>query len=175
MTVVSIILGVILIIGGFSCMMTPGQTLLSTGYFLGIMMFVYGIFGIIKAFQKRNTILETVVSVLAVIVGLVALFRPGSTLAIDAFIVFMTAFWFLFRGILSVVLSIRMKDVNKNWIWGLILGIICAILGLYSFAHPYVTALAVGFLIGFYFIEAGIDLIFSATLLKSVTDGNKIG
>ncbi|MCR4908175.1 MAG: DUF308 domain-containing protein [Lachnospiraceae bacterium] len=169
MKVLSIILGVILIIGGFACMMTPGQTLLETGYFLGIMMFVYGIFGIIKAFQKRNTVIETVISVLALIVGLAALFRPGSTINIDIFIVFMTAFWFLFRGVFDIVLSFRIKAVNKNWYWWLILGILCTLLGLYSCAHPFVTALAVGFLIGFYCLEAGIDMIIMAIAAKDVT------
>ena len=49
MTVLTIILGVLMIFFGIFMMCTPLATFLSAGYFLGIMMFVYGIAGIIRA------------------------------------------------------------------------------------------------------------------------------
>lgn len=52
-------------------------------------------------------------------------------------------------------------------VWGLIVGILGVILGIYSFAHPMVTALTAGLLIGFYFIESGIDLIVLAVAVDS--------
>ena len=57
MTVLSIILGVLLIIGGFSCMFTPLATFLSTGYFLAIMLLVYGAYG--TAFDSAQFIYFT--------------------------------------------------------------------------------------------------------------------
>ena len=54
MTFISIILGVLMIIGGFLCMFTPMSTFLSTGYFLCVMMLVYGIVGIVRFIRKES-------------------------------------------------------------------------------------------------------------------------
>ena len=159
MAVLSIIIGILLIIAGFSCMCTPFATFLSAGYFIGIMMFAYGIAGIIRAIQKRSTVFDTVMSILAFIVGIIAMVRPGTTLVFDVMLLYMVAFWFLMRGIFAIVAALQLRDVVGTWWLGLIIGILSVILGLYSFAHPAVTALTTGILIGFYFVESGIDLI----------------
>ena len=137
MGVLSVILGVLLIIGGFSCMFTPLATFLSTGYFLGIMMLVYGVGGIIRAVSHKADALEWILNILAVIVGLIALFRPGSTLIFDSMILVIIACWFVVQGVIQIVLSLKAKGVFKGWYWGLIAGI----------------------LIGLYFVESGISLI----------------
>ena len=41
----------------------------------------------------------------------------------------------------------------------MIAGILGVIAGVYSFAHPVLTAVTAGVLIGLYFIEVGIDMI----------------
>ena len=159
MTVISIILGVLLIIGGFSCMFTPMATFLSTGYYITILLLVYGIFGIVRFCKKQAGGLELVVSILAVLVGLVSLFRPGSTLIFDAIVLKFIAAWLIVQGLASVILSIQARKENKGWIWGLIVGILGIIAGCYSFAHPALTAVTAGVLIGFYFVQAGFNLI----------------
>jgi uncharacterized membrane protein HdeD (DUF308 family) len=168
MTVFSIILGVLLIIGGFSCMFTPLATFLSTGYFLGILMLVYGISGIIRGFQKKAQALEVVISVLAVIVGLISLFRPGSTLIFDQILIYVIASWFTLQGIFSIVLAFQVKEEKKGWYWGLIVGILGVIVGLYSFAHPIFTAVTAGILIGCYFVEAGFSMIMLAAAINEM-------
>ncbi|MCR5024628.1 MAG: DUF308 domain-containing protein [Lachnospiraceae bacterium] len=170
MAVVSVILGILLIISGFSCMFTPFATFLSAGYFVGIMMFAYGIAGIIKAFQKRSTVLDTVMSILAFIVGIISLIRPGTTLVFDMMILYLVAFWFLMRGIIAIVVAFQVKGISSNWFLGLIIGILSVILGIYSFAHPAVTAFTTGFLIGFYFVETGIDLILATIMINKIKD-----
>ena len=169
MTVLAIILGVLMVFAGVSLMCTPLATFLSAGYFLGIMMLVYGIIGIVKAFQKQSHVFETIMSVLAVIVGVIAIIRPGSTLILDGMIVYMAAAWFVLRGACSIVLAFQTKSVNKNWIWVLIIGIMSLVIGIYSFAHPGVMAVATGILIGFYFVDAGIDMVVGAMIAKQIT------
>ena len=170
MTVLSIILGILMIFAGISLMCTPLATFLYAGYFLGIMMFVYGIAGIIRAIQKQALIFETVCSILAILVGIVALVRPGSTLVLDAMIVYFAAFWFVLRGAFAIVIAFRVKNYDKSWIWGLIIGILSLIVGIYSFAHPGVMALTTGILIGLYFVESGIDLIVTGMTMKQIKD-----
>lgn len=159
MMILSIILGILMIIGGACCLFTPLTTYLSTGYFMCAMLLFYGIAGLVYYFKKKGNVLEVVVSVLAIIVGLISLFIPGTTLVFDTVMLYMTAAWFVVQGIVSIVLAFKIKNQDNIWIVALIAGILSVILGVYSFLHPQVLAMSSGMLIGFYFIEAGISTI----------------
>lgn len=166
MSVISLILGILLIVGGIACFATPLATLFSTGIFIGCLFLVYGIAGLIRAFQKEAGTLEIVISVLAIIVGVISFVRPGSTLVFDGIILYCIAAWFLIQGIVSITLAIQTRESNSTWILGVIVGILGIFLGCYSFLHPRFTAVTAGFLIGFFCIEAGINLITLAMLPK---------
>ena len=159
MVVLSVLCGVLMIIAGFSCMFTPLATFLSTGYFLAIMMLVYGIVEIVRFFQKQAGVLELIVGILGVIVGLVCIFKPGSQLVFDTMLLYFIAAWIVIQGIVTLVLSIKTREERSGWIFGVIMGILAIIVGIYSFAHPALTAVTAGVLIGIYFIEAGINMI----------------
>ena len=159
MTVLSIIFGVLLVICGFSCMFTPLATFLSTGYFLCILLLVYGILGIVRFFQKQAGVLELIVSILAVIGGVICLVRPGQSLIFDSFVLMLIAAWLLVQGVVSIIVAFQARGESKGWYWGLIVGILGIIAGLYSFAHPVLTAVTAGELNGFYFIQSGFDMI----------------
>jgi uncharacterized membrane protein HdeD (DUF308 family) len=159
MEILSFIFGILLIIGGVSCMFTPLATFLSTGYYIAFILLLFGVSGLIRAFQKKAGTMEIIISVLALIAGIFAILRPGNILLFDAMAIYCVAAWYLLQGIASVLISFQVKDTNKNWIWGLIVGILGILLGLYSFAHPGITAITSGMLIGFYFIQAGVDMI----------------
>ena len=171
MTAITIIFGVLLIFGGISCLFTPLATFLSTGYFLAILLLVYGVGGLIRAI-RRKIVPEGIISGLAILVGLLAIIRPGSQLIFDSMLLIFMACWFLLQGILSVVVSIKTRAENKWWGLTLIVGILGILLGLYSFAHPVAAALTAGLLLGFYFLQAGFDLItlgFAASEIKNAT------
>ena len=155
MTVISIIIGILMILAGFSCMFTPLATFLSTGYFITIMLLVYGILGVARFFSKQAGPMELVVSILAIVAGIIAVIHPGESLIFDRIVLIMIAAWLLVEGLVSMIVSIKLRKVNKGWIWGLIIGILGVIAGLYSFAHPVLTAVTAGVLIGFYFVQAG--------------------
>ena len=159
MSLIGIIMGILLIIGGVSCIATPLATFLSTGYLIGASFLVYGIAGLIRNVQLRARALEIVVDVLAIIVGIISFIRPGATLVFDGMLLYCIAAWFLVQGISSIVFAFEIKPVIGGWYWVLISGILGVLLGIYSFAHPMVTALTAGILIGFYFIESGVSMI----------------
>ena len=49
------------------------------------MFFVYGLMGVIRALTKKDmSTVQVIMSVLALIVGIIAIAKPGSTLAIAA-------------------------------------------------------------------------------------------
>ena len=159
MKVLTIILGALLIIAGVICMFSPGETFLATGIIIGIMLFVYGIIGTIGVIAKRISTLMLFATIPALIIGIIALVRPGSTFVIDAFMIYLFAAWFVVQGIMNIVVSVRSRYFTRGWGWGLALGIISTILGIYCFIHPELSALAIGILVGLFLIEAGIDLI----------------
>lgn len=81
MNVLFIILGILMVIGGFSCMFTPLLTFMSTGYFLIILVTVYGVFGIINAIRFKRFGIGFVFSILSVLLGIASFCVPNMFLA----------------------------------------------------------------------------------------------
>ena len=71
---------------------------------------------------------------------------------------------------MTVIMSVNSRGVSKGWGWGLFVGILGIIAGLYSFAHPVLTAVTAGVLIGFYFVQAGFDMIALGCAIGAVKD-----
>ena len=165
MKVFTIILGVIVAICGFSCMFTPVMTFLEAGYFLAILLLVYGIAAIIKAVVEKTYGLPLVFGILSTILAIVILVVPGLVLMTDGMLIYMMAFWFLAQGAMGIVMSFQKKKLaeGKSWIWILVLGILAVLLGIYSLVHPSILVFTFGFLVGMYFIECGINMIVMAT------------
>ena len=160
MKALNIILGIIMIVCGIACMLTPAATFLSMGYFFAIMFFVYGLMGVIRAVTKRDLdTINVVTSVLALIVGVIAIVKPGSTLALDAVILGCIAAWFLVEGCARMVMAWKVKDFNKNWIWLFLIGVLGVILGVYSLIHPMAAVITAGLLIGFSFMQTGFNML----------------
>ena len=168
MSILSIILGVLLIIGGVCCMFTPFATFLSAGFIIAIMMFVYGVYGVVRFFNKESGVLELISSILAILVGVIAVIRPGSTLVIDDFVLNMVSAWLVVKGFLNIIIFIRTRDEVKGWGWGVAVGVLSVIAGILSFMHPMITALTVGIMMGMFFIENGIDMIVLGSALRTL-------
>ena len=164
MTVLMAITGVLAVICGFCCIFTPLITFLDAGYFIVILVAVYGVLGIVKAIREKRFGVGFVFSILSLIFGIAALFFPKLMLLTDGMMIYFTAAWFVLQGIVSIVTAVQVSKVSESkwWILLLIFGIIAILLGIYSFFHPMVTAVSIGFLIGFYFIETGFTMMFAA-------------
>ena len=168
MSILSIILGVILIVGGVFCMFTPFATFLSAGFMIAIMLFMYGIFGLVRFFQKEAGALELISSILAIIVGVIAIVRPGGALVIDGFVLNMVSAWLLVKGLINIIVSIQGRNEIKGWGWGVAIGVLSIVAGILSFLNPTITALTVGILMGLIFVENGIEMIVLGTALGSI-------
>lgn len=159
MAVLTIILGVLLMVGGVACIFTPFATFLAAGYIIGIMLFIFGIFALIRSIQTKAGALAYVTSILALVVGFLAVFRPGGTLVIDFLILIFVAIWFLFQGVSSLVMSIKLRHEKKNWGLGVAAGIFGIAAGIICLIFPNAEMFAVGILIGIFLLEAGLSLI----------------
>ena len=168
MTVLFIVLGILLIAGGFSCIFTPLLTFMSTGYFVVILMAAFGIVGIIKAIAEKRFGVNFVFSILSILLGIVMMAFPGSLLLAEGVMLILTAIWFVLMGIVTIVNAVSVtKAIGSSvWILQLIFGILAVLIGGYSFFQPMLMAVSLGVLIGIFFIETGFTLMFSGFVTK---------
>lgn len=164
MKVFTIILGIIMAICGISCVCTPVLTFMETGYFLVILLLVYGIAAVVKAIMDKKYGLPFLFGLLSIILAIVIMVVPGLKLLTEGMLVYIMAVWFLLQGVVGIFISLKQKKAadNKGWIWNLILGIIGVLVGIYSLVHPLLMAFTVGILVGVYFMESGISMIVMA-------------
>lgn len=169
MKVFSIVFGVLIAICGLSCMFTPLITFLEAGYFLVILLFVYGTVGIIRSVSNKTYGLDFVFDILSIILGIVILVVPGLKLMTDGTLIYLMAFWFMLQGVINIFQAFRQKKVTKGlgWVWTLTLGILGLLVGIYSVVHPMLLALTFGILVGVYFIESGISMIVMAQYMTA--------
>ena len=168
MSVVSIIAGIILILGGVAVLFTPVETFVAVGVFVALLFLVYGISGLIKAFRGQATAWEIIIDIIAIIVGVVCIIMPGGKMVFDQTLLFVIAFWFVFQGILTCVISTKTKAANPVWFLGVLVGVISVILGIVSLFNPLFEAAVIGVIVGIYFIEAGINLILLGSISSSL-------
>jgi len=161
MTVLLIIIGILMIIFGISCMFTPLITFMAAGYFIVILIAVYGVMGLITSISRKRFGTTFAFSIVSLIFAIVILFFPNMMVLSDGILIYLVAAWFVIQGIVSIYTSVAItrRLGSGVWVLQLIIGILGVILGCYSFFHPAILAVSIGILIGFYFIETGITTI----------------
>ena len=167
MGVLTVILGILLMAGGIGCIFTPFATFLAAGYIIGIMLFVYGIVVLVRSIQTKAGALAYVTSILAIVVGFLAVFRPGGTLVIDGLILILIAIWFLIQGLVSLIVSIRNRKEISGWGLGVVSGIFGIAAGIICLIFPHVEMFAVGILIGIFLLEIGLNLIMFGSIFAT--------
>lgn len=106
--------------------------------------------------------------IVALLLGLMALFTPG--IAFASLIIFLGAYLFV-DGLFSIIAAFAARKSLKDWGWYLISGITGILIGLITFYHPFATATAVIYLIAFWALIAGIAEIFMAIRLSKIIRG----
>lgn len=171
MKVFSIILGILLIIGGFFCLFQPGATFLSLGLIVGILLLVNAIGTIIDfaaAKKGYRSGFDLAWGIIAGILGVLLIVNRSAQFMTDVVFIYIFATWLLIGGIIRIAVGFKMKGLGSTkWGWGLAMGIIFIILSILSFLNPVVTAFTIGFLLAVIVITAGINLI---TLGAAVLD-----
>jgi uncharacterized membrane protein HdeD (DUF308 family) len=149
-------------------MFTPLITFMDAGWFIVILVAVYGLIGLIKGISEKTYGVRFVFSVLSVVFGIAVIFFPRLMLLADGVLIYMVAVWFVMQGFVSVFTAVNVtKRLDSGlWILQLIFGILGILLGCYSFFHPALLAVSIGFLIGFYFVETGFTMLFSSSVKK---------
>ncbi|MDL2218859.1 DUF308 domain-containing protein [Ruminococcaceae bacterium OttesenSCG-928-O06] len=177
MKIFTIFMGVLLVIVGFVCFFTPGATLLSIGWLVGLMLLIAGVSLIIDyvALHKLGLVtgFDLLLGILTTAMGVLLLVNQPARLFTDVVAIYMLGVWMVASGVIRLVGAVRARKVpGSGWGWFLVLGILMIGLGIYSFLHPAVSALALAWLLGFYIILEGVDLVAFGASLRKVTDAD---
>ena len=164
MAILMIISGVIMVLGGISCIFSPVTAFVGTGYMTAViaavMMLLYGIVNVIEAVRNKEYGVNMLFGALSVIVGAL-LFLPNMRVAMGSAALYIVSIWFIIKGLVTMFLSLNIKRISsgKGWIFAMILGAVGVLLGIASCINPIISAAAIGLWIGFYLIETGADMI----------------
>ncbi len=167
MTVISIILGVLMVLGGLSCMFTPITTFISAEYLVVILVAVFGVIGVIKGIVAKRFGVAFFFSIISILFGLAVFFFPQFFVLTSGILIYMLAAWFVLLGFVTIYSSVVAGRVTGSgfWILELIIGILVVLFGCYAFVHPTLFAASIagtiGFLIGFSFVATGFTMIFA--------------
>ena len=103
------------------------------------------------------------VGLLGVAAGLVTLRWPGITALTLLFVI---AYWSIFRGILTIVAAVRLRHEVQGEGWLILSGIASVVFGALLIVSPVSGALAVIWLIGIYAVVFGVALLMLGFRLK---------
>ena len=170
--ILAIILGVLVIIGGIYCVMTPAQTYLALAGVLGVIMVIEGIANIVAWFQLRKEgqsngwlLFDAIISI---IFGVVLLGSYAAQFALDLFFAYMAAAWLIVTGIMRIGFALQLRKLSQaeqmqvsggRWWIPLILGILVIIMGIICVFNPMIAMLSIGLSIGISMIFVGVSVI----------------
>ena len=177
MKILTIITGILLVTVGFFCLFSPGLTLLSIGWLLGLMLLLSGINIIADYFALRKALAfsgwNLLSGIITAVLGGLLLINQPLRLMTDIAAIYLLGIWMLAMGIVRFAAAIQLRKIpGSGWGWLLVLGILMALVGIYSFFHPMVSAFTLAWLIGFYIIIAGVDLVTLGTMLHKTVDAS---
>lgn len=155
---------------GIWIMMTPVASLLGIVLFLGVAIFIAGIFYTIGAISSRKENDQwgwyLVEGVLDIIFGLILMFNPAITMIVLPFLV---GFWAIFSGILQIGGAFSLKSLGLGSWWLVLLGgILALVLGWVIVWHPIISSMVITIWIGLMLLLVGLMYVIVSFGLKRI-------
>lgn len=173
--IIAVILGILMIVSGIYCLCTPGLTFLAVGWIIGFNMVADAIGNIFTWKGRKDEGLADGWTLAGAIVSLIfGILLLGSNLlqlSVDLFVVRMAAIWVIVIGIFRLIRAFRLRRFHKalntqiiarRWWVVMINGILLIAVGVIGLMNPGITAVAIGALMGWHVVVAGINLISTA-------------
>ena len=156
------LMGIIFILVSLVSFRDPQSSLLAIVYVFAISAILKGIFELffrrkIHEFTNQKSTLLIVLGVFDLLVGIFFLFNISAGLVALPFVF---AVWFLVDSIVGLMTAgiYRIESTGYYW-FHVVINVIGVILGFMLLFNPLTSALTLAFLVGFYFMMAGISLI----------------
>lgn len=155
----SLILSVLFFVASWTTFQHPISTLVTLGIAFGVIAIVQGIQAIASYFELKGATASNpwyliLIGIIDGLVGFYLVFNPSVSVTL---LPILFAIWFIVDSIMNIVLAFRLKGTRNNWFWlRFILGIIGIVLGLVLIGNIFLAIVSITYLIGFYFLVAGI-------------------
>lgn len=172
MKALTIIMGVLLTLGGIFLTVTPLSTYLSLWVVVGLILIISGINLLVNYKRFKDTGLvsgwDVFFGIVTIVMGALVLFNSYASFFTEVMLVALFASWLLIGGIVRIVMSFKIKKLGAS-LWGLVLalGILSVVVGIYGFINPFAMAFALGLMVGIMVIIQGVNLIVAGASLTT--------
>lgn len=161
--------GLVAVVFGVVTLAWPNLTLAAIILLYGAFALADGVLGIVALLLGRRRpgprwaqVLDSLLSIAA---GLIALLWPGIT---SLALIWLIAAWALAKGILQVVLGVRLRgQVSRPWLL-VLAGVLSLILGVIYVIFPQAGILSLVWVLGVFALLHGVSLIARGFLLRDV-------
>ncbi len=161
--------GVVAILFGVLAFIRPGTTLEALVLLFALWALLDGVFALIGSVGAAEAHEPwwplVLIGLLGIAAGVVTLKWPGMTALVLLFVV---AYWSIFRGILEIVAAVRLRDLIQREAWLIIGGIASIAFGVLLIMNPGPGLLALIWLVGIYALIYGIALLMLGFRLKAL-------
>ena len=161
----SMILGILLIVGAIVSLQNPAGNLASITIFIGLLVVIKGLFILLFNFKMKkkwgkNSGSFIFIGVFDFILGFILL--TNISYGIVA-LPFLFAIWFIVDSITALFSLNIAKEVSTSYYWfSLVINIIGILLGIMLFFDPITSALTLSAIVGFYLMMIGMSLVIHA-------------
>ncbi|MFZ4661456.1 MAG: HdeD family acid-resistance protein [Caldilineaceae bacterium] len=164
--------GILLVIFGILMFTQPGATLLSLLWFMGIYWIVDGVFSLIEGVRghaEKSRIWLFLSGIVSILAGGFILGNPlVAGLISGSFLAYLIGFTVIVSGIMMIFAG-RVVDGVRQWsVWGLIMGILYVLFGLFVVAHPVVTVATLTLILSIWAVVAGVIAIVMAFQVRGL-------
>ena len=164
--------GILLVVVGILMFTQPGTTLLSLLWFMGIYWIVDGLFSLIEGVRghsEKSRIWMFISGIVSILAGGFILGNPlVAGLISGSFLTYLIGFTVIISGLMMIFAG-REKDGVRQWsVWGLIMGILYVLFGLFVITHPLVTLASLVWIFSIWAIVAGVVAVVMAFRLRGL-------
>jgi uncharacterized membrane protein HdeD (DUF308 family) len=161
--------GIVLLVLGAVAIVVPPVATLAVAIFLGWLLLVGGIVGLIGTFMMREApgfTWSLVSAILGIVAGGILIFWPAGAIVSLTFL--MIAFFWI-EGVVSILFALdHRKQLSGRWGWMLVSGVIDLVLGVIILSGlPGSATWAIGLLLGINLIFGGAALISMALAARA--------
>ena len=165
MRILTIIGGILMVLTGAFCFSSPGQTFLAFAFIVGLVMVLNGTIHAVAYLSGRglhnkgdNNGWILTDALITLLLGILVLCNQ---LVADTAIPMVFGMWVLVTGILRIEAAthINKEKKQKNFRVTMITGVLTTLIGLFGFINPLVAWLSTTFLLVFFMVMQGINII----------------
>ena len=172
MKIFRLIIGLAMAVFGLVCIFTPLKTSFGINNMIAVLAIVYGIVGIISGIVTKSRGLHFIFCIVSILFGIAVFCLPLVTVITNNIAARLVACWVIAQGFVTIATSKVVKaECSKKWILLLLSGIVGVMLGIYAFVHPLLFGIlfawVLGFIIGAFFIETGMSILFLPSAKKA--------